>query len=118
MGYKKAAEALSKDFPDIESTVQGMFEAQFEQHLRHLIDTYGGSFTQARPSSPLIFAETDDDKVLYFLNERRFFDWAFKRFKYEDFTRMIFYKRIGNKYLQNAMSSSGRSYCAIDFAIA
>jgi cyclophilin family peptidyl-prolyl cis-trans isomerase len=115
--YKKAAEALANDRLDIAATCQGMFESQYEQQLRHLIDTYGGSFVQAKPSAPLIFAETDDDQVLYFLNEKRFFEWAFKRFKYEDHTRLIFYKSLGNKCLKNVRAASGRSYCAISFAI-
>lgn len=115
--YKKAAENLANDRLDVTATCTGMFETQYEQQLRHLIDTYGGSFIQAKPSAPLIFAETDDDKVLYFLNEKRFFDWAMKRFKYEDNTRIIFYKRIGNVALQKIREATGRSYCAVAFAI-
>lgn len=115
--YKKAAENLSMDRTDVACTVEGSFESQYEQKLRYVINKYGGPFQQARPSSPLIFVETDDDKVLYFLNERRFMEWAFKRFKYEDNTRLIFYKRIGNKELQAVRESSGRSYCAIGVTI-
>jgi len=111
--YKKAAENLSMDRVDVAAVVEGCFESQYEQQLRHLINKYGGPFLQAKPSAPLIFAETDDDKVLYFLNDKRFFEWAFKRFKYEDNTRHIFYKRIGNKQYQAVRESTGRSYCAI-----
>lgn len=113
--YKKAAENLSMDRTDVVASVEGSFESQYEQKLRHIVNKYGGAFMQAKPSSALVFAETDDDKVLYFLNERRFFEWAFKRFKYEDNTRLIFYKRIGNKAIQAVRDSSGRSYCAIGF---
>lgn len=115
--YKKAAENLAMDRIDVVATVEGSFESQYEQKLRHIVNKYGGAFMQAKPSSALIFAETDDDKVLYFLNERRFFEWAFKRFKYEDNTRLIFYKRIGNKSMQAVREASGRSYCAIGIAI-
>lgn len=115
--YKKAAENLSLDRPDVTATVEGSFESQYEQNLRFVINKYGGSFLQAKPSAPLIFAETDDDKVLYFLNERRFFEWAAKRFQYEDNTRMLFYKRIGNKAIQAVREASGRSYCALGVKI-
>jgi cyclophilin family peptidyl-prolyl cis-trans isomerase len=115
--YKKAAENLSLDRLDCAAVVEGMFESQYEQQLRHLINKYGGSFAQAKPSAPLVFAETDDDKVLYFLTEKRFFEWAFKRFKYEDNTRLLFYKRIGNKCIQAVREGSGRSYCAIGVTI-
>jgi len=115
--YKKAAENLSLDRPDVVATVEGSFESQYEQALRFVINKYGGSFLQAKPSAPLIFAETDDDKVLYFMNERRFFEWAFKRFQYEDNTRLLFYKRIGTKHIQAVREGSGRSYCALGVTI-
>jgi len=115
--YKKAAENLSQDRADVVAVVESCFESQYEQQLRHVINKYGGPFLQARPSAPLIFVETGDDKVLYFLNEKRFFEWAFKRFKYEDNTRLIFYKRIGNKAIQSAREATGRSYCAIGVTI-
>jgi cyclophilin family peptidyl-prolyl cis-trans isomerase len=111
--FKKAAENLSMDRIDVAANVEGCFESQYEQQLRHLINKYGGPFVQAKPSAPLIFAETDDDKVLYFLNDKRFFEWAYKRFKYEDNTRLIFYKRIGIKSLQAVREATGRSYCAL-----
>jgi peptidyl-prolyl cis-trans isomerase-like 6 len=115
--YKKAAETLSNERLDVIAKIEGMFDSQYEQKLRYLVDIYGGGFVQAKPSSALVYCETDDDKVLYFLNERRFFDWCTKRFKYEDNTRLIFYKHLGNKALQAVRSSSGRSYCALGFAI-
>lgn len=115
--YKKAAENLSADNGDVAAVVEGTFESQYEQNLRHVINKYGGSFMQAKPSAALVFAETDDDKVLFFLNEKRFFEWAYKRFRYEDNTRLIFYKRIGNKSIQATRENSGRSYCAIGVTI-
>lgn len=115
--YKKAAENLSLSRADVGATVEGTFESQYEQNLRYVINKYGGSFLQSKPSAPLIFAETDDDQVLYFLNERRFFEWAFKRFAYEDNTRLLFYKRIGNKNIQAVREASGRSYCALGVTI-
>jgi len=115
--YRKAAENLSLDRPDVAAVVEGSFESQYEQNLRYVVNKYGGSFLQCRPSAPLIFAETDDDKVLFFLDEKRFFEWAYKRFQYEDNTRVIFYKRIGNKQLQAVREQSGRSYAAISVAM-
>jgi len=81
------------------------------QKLRFVIGKYGGAFAQSKCSHPLIFAETEDE-VLYFMNEKRFLDWAYKRFQYEDHTRVIFYKRIANKALKAVKESTGRSYCA------
>jgi len=115
--YSKAATNLSMDRTDVVAKVEGSFESQYEQNLRRIIDTYGGSFLQARPSAPLIYIETDDDKVLYFLNDKRFFEWAYKRFQYEDNTRLIFYKRIANKHFQSVRDSTGRSYCAISLTV-
>lgn len=115
--YKKAAENLSVDRADVVAEVEGLFESQYEQRLRRIVDKFGGSFLQAKPSSPLIYVETDDDKVLYFLNDKRFLEWAFKRFNYEDNTRLIFYKRIANKHFQSVRADTGRSYCAISVTI-
>lgn len=115
--YKKAAENLSMDRMDVAASVEGFFEAQYEQQLRRLVSQFEGSFLQARPSAPCVFAETDDDKVLYFANDKRFFEWAYKRFAYEDNTRLIFYKRIANKSVQAQRDSTGRSYCAISVTI-
>merc|ERR1712061_637936 len=72
--------------------------------------------TQSKPSAALIFAETGDS-VLYFANDKRFFEWAAKRFQYKDNTRAIFYKRIGNKALVQEKEKSDRSYCAIGISI-
>merc|ERR1712190_487010 len=106
-----AAESLAQQYPLIDATVEGCFETQYEQRLKEIVAEFGGSFSQAKPSAPLVYAETEDS-VLYFLNEKRFFDWAFKRFKYEDNTRDVFYKNKGNKCLQGIRENSGRSYCA------
>lgn len=112
--YKVAAEHLAKERRGIECTVEGCFETQYEQQLRYLISKYGGSFVQAKPAYAIVFVETADS-VLYFANESRFLEWAFKRFKYEDKTRSVFYKRVGNKALKAVKDSSGRSYCALGF---
>jgi len=114
--YAKAALFLSQDRPNVECTVEGYFESQYEQKLRSIVNQYRSSFNQAKPSTALVFAETEDE-ALYFANQKRFFEWATKRFKYEDNTRLIFYKRIGNKALQGVKDATGRSYCALSFAI-
>mmetsp|Transcript_42427 Transcript_42427/g.98271 ORF Transcript_42427/g.98271 Transcript_42427/m.98271 type:complete len:329 (-) Transcript_42427:74-1060(-) len=114
--YKVAAEFLAQERRAVEATVCGSFETQYEQQLRYLISKHGGSFVQSKPSRPLIYAETEDS-VLYFLNQKRFFDWAFKRFKYEDNTRLIFYKCIGNKILKAVKEATGRSYCALGITV-
>eukprot|EP00929_Paragymnodinium_shiwhaense_P003361 TRINITY_DN103839_c0_g1_i1.p1 TRINITY_DN103839_c0_g1~~TRINITY_DN103839_c0_g1_i1.p1 ORF type:complete len:320 (-),score=98.88 TRINITY_DN103839_c0_g1_i1:160-1119(-) len=111
-----AAESLANDRCNIEAAVEGYFESQYEQQLKFIISKYGGSFAQSKPSAPLVFAESEDS-VLYFANEKRFFEWATKRFQYEDNTRLIFYKRVGNKALQAVKEKTGRSYCTIAFAI-
>lgn len=114
--YKVAAEYLASEFQAVEAHVQGFFETPFERQLRYIIGKYGGSFTQSKPSAPLVYVETDDS-VLYFLNEKRFFEWAFTRFKYEDNTRLIFYRRIGAKTMQKVKDETGRSYCTLSFKI-
>jgi hypothetical protein len=81
-----------------------------------IIAKYGGSFVQSKPSQPLVFAETEDS-VLYFANDKRFMEWAAKRFKYEDNTRIIFYKRVANKAHQAVKEKTRRSYCSIALAI-
>mmetsp|Transcript_69733 Transcript_69733/g.130192 ORF Transcript_69733/g.130192 Transcript_69733/m.130192 type:complete len:329 (-) Transcript_69733:121-1107(-) len=115
--YRVAAEHLATVRKDVKATIRGFLETQFEQHLRSVVNEYGGAFTQSKSSSALAFAETSDEKVLYFLNENRFFDWALKRFKYEDSTRLIFYKHLGNKAAEAVKASTGRSYCAIGITI-
>jgi len=112
-----AAEYLAGELPNLEATVEGFFETQFEQQLRYIVGKYGGSFNQCKPSAPVVFAETDD-AVLFFLNEERFMQWALKRFKYEDNTRLIFYKRISNKTLAGVKASTGRSYFSLSFQAA
>jgi cyclophilin family peptidyl-prolyl cis-trans isomerase len=114
--YRVAADFLSKDRPEVQATIQGFFETQYEQQLKYVVSTYGEGFRQAKPSAPLIFAETEDS-LLYFSTEKRFFDWALKRFGYEDKTRLVFYKRVGAKMLQKAKDSVGRSYCTLAFAV-
>lgn len=114
--YRVAAEYLAESKLNVTCSVEGYFETQYEQRLKAITRQYG-AFIQSKSRDPLIFAETDDEKVLYFLNNQRFFDWAFKRFKYEDKTRQIFYKRIGNKAMQSVMSETGRTYCALAFSI-
>lgn len=113
--YRVAAESLASQRRLVEATVEGFFETQYEQQLRQIKGKYGGSFNQSKSSAPLIFAETEE-AVLYFLNEKRFFEWAFKRFKYEDNTRLIFYKHIGSKMLKAVKDATGRSYCAISLS--
>ncbi|CAE8728781.1 unnamed protein product [Polarella glacialis] len=65
---------------------------------------------------PLVYAETQD-QILYFLNEKNFLEWAYQRFSYEDNTRLLFYKRIGNKSIKAVKDGTGRSYCAIGISI-
>jgi len=115
---RAAAEELARDRGHIKCTIEGLFEAQYEQKLRFIVGKYGGSFAQSKPEAPLIFAETDDS-VLYFQNEQRFFDWALKRFKYEDPTPtpLITYKEIGSQAVKAKKDQAGRSYCALAFAI-
>lgn len=55
--------------------------------------------------------------MLYFLNDKRFMEWAQKRFRYTDHTMSLFYSRIGNKALQAKKMSTGRSYCAFAFQV-
>lgn len=115
--YRVAAESLAQDRVDVLATVEGYFEAQYEQRLQQVVAEYGGAFAQAKPSAPLVYAEADDDKVLFFANDRRFLDWAFKRFNYEDNTRIIFYKRVASKAHKAQQATSGRSYCALGFQL-
>jgi cyclophilin family peptidyl-prolyl cis-trans isomerase len=114
--YKTAAESLAKERPEIQATVQGFFETQYEQQLKYIISTYGGSFSQATPDAPIIFAETDD-AMLYFADETRFFDWAFKRFDYEDHTGWTEYNAMGTKMYKEVQESMGRSYCALALTV-
>jgi len=115
--YRVAAEYLASERRNIQCTVQGYYESQYEQQLRYIIGQFGGSFAQSKPSAALIYAETDDS-VLYFANDKRFMEWAAKRFKYEDNTRIIFYKRVANKALSAQKAKSGRAHCSIGFQVA
>lgn len=114
--YRVAACFLAKDRPNIKTTVEGFFETQYERQHRYLVSKYGGSFSQSKSSSALIFAETDDS-ILFFVNEERFMQWAMKRFHYEDNTRLIFYKRVGQKARNKVKASTGRSYCSLSLQI-
>eukprot|EP00928_Gymnodinium_smaydae_P061339 TRINITY_DN45437_c0_g1_i1.p1 TRINITY_DN45437_c0_g1~~TRINITY_DN45437_c0_g1_i1.p1 ORF type:complete len:384 (-),score=112.24 TRINITY_DN45437_c0_g1_i1:163-1314(-) len=115
--YRVAAESLAEENRNVEATIEGFFETQYEQQLRQLIATYGASFAQCKPNAPIIFAETEES-ILYFATEQRFFDWALKRFKYEDHTRLFFYRRVAQKAFQQAQERSGRSYCSMAFSVA
>eukprot|EP00931_Biecheleriopsis_adriatica_P100087 TRINITY_DN7510_c0_g1_i3.p1 TRINITY_DN7510_c0_g1~~TRINITY_DN7510_c0_g1_i3.p1 ORF type:complete len:376 (-),score=78.88 TRINITY_DN7510_c0_g1_i3:307-1350(-) len=79
---KAAAEYLAAEREGVEAVVEGFFETPYEQHLRHMVSKFGGSFTQSHPSRPLVYAETDD-QVLYFTDANMFLEWTGKRFKYE-----------------------------------
>mmetsp|Transcript_127453 Transcript_127453/g.366593 ORF Transcript_127453/g.366593 Transcript_127453/m.366593 type:complete len:303 (+) Transcript_127453:115-1023(+) len=114
--YKNAATFLAGDRPNVEAVVEGFYETQFEQQVKLIVSTYGDHFNQCKPTAPIIFAETDEN-ILYFANEERFMQWAWKRFKYEDRTRLIFYKKLGMKARMQTRENSGRSYCAISVAI-
>eukprot|EP00933_Yihiella_yeosuensis_P054296 TRINITY_DN52695_c0_g1_i1.p1 TRINITY_DN52695_c0_g1~~TRINITY_DN52695_c0_g1_i1.p1 ORF type:complete len:317 (-),score=64.88 TRINITY_DN52695_c0_g1_i1:146-1096(-) len=113
---KAAAEYLAQSVDHVEATVEGFYETQYEQHLRYIIGKFGGSFTQSKPSAPLIYAETDD-QILFFASDKLFLEYIGKKYQYEDNTRIMFYKRIGNKALKTVKDSSGRSYCDISVSI-
>lgn len=114
--FRVAAEYLAEVRPEITCTVEAYFETQYEQRLKHIVAKYGSSFKQARPMHPLIYAETED-KLLYFASSKRFFDWAAKRFKYEDrTTEVLYHKTKGRDWMKKAKESSGRSYCTLTFA--
>lgn len=112
---KAAAEFLASERSNIEATIEGYFETQYEQQLKYIINQYGGDFAQSDSSAPLVFAETSDS-ILYFKDEKRFMDWAAKRFKYEVDTRFS-YEDIGNTALEAAKAKSERSYCALAFSV-
>lgn len=114
---KAAAEYIAVERPEVQTTVEAYFETQYEQRLKELIAEYGSSFKQSKPSGPLIFAETDDDQVLYFSTDKRFFDWAQKRFKYEDNSSLVIYRQRGGKALAAAKRGTGRSYVTLTLQI-
>lgn len=78
-----AATYLAGERPNIESVVEGFFETQYEQKVRQLVAGFGSAFSQCKTTMPVIYAETDEN-ILFFANEQRFMQWAWKRFKYED----------------------------------
>jgi cyclophilin family peptidyl-prolyl cis-trans isomerase len=114
--YKVAAEYLSQEFPHVEATVEGFFETQYEQQLKHLVRHYGGSFAQAKVNAPLVFAETPD-AILFFATGEKFLDWALRRFKYEDTTHKGIYRRVSALELEQVKQRSGRSYVSLGFNI-
>lgn len=113
---KVAAEHLAKTQKEVESTVQGCFETEFESHVRFNVRKYGGAFVRAKLMQPLVFAHTEDS-VLFFVDENLFMEWCKKRFDYEDHTSSIFYRHIGLKSYQAVKDKSGRSYASLNFAI-
>lgn len=113
---KAAAAHLAANIEHLEATIEGFFETQYEQHLRYTVAQFGGSFSQSKPSQPLIYAETDNE-VLYFPSDNKFLEWLGKRYAYEDNTQSMFYKDIGGKAVDSAKASSGRSYCAISISM-
>lgn len=113
---KAAVDFLSSEQETVEATVEGFFETQYEQHLKHLVAKYGGSFTQAKPSTPLIFAEAEE-QIMYFRSEKTFLDWAALTYKYEDNTSFTLYRRAGVKSIKASKEQTGRSYCALTVAI-
>lgn len=116
--YMRAAMYLSETKPNISSSAEAYFETQFEQRLNQIKRQLGGPFVQSKPSAALVWAECEDGTVLYFKDAQKFFDWAFKRFKYEDGTNRALYKRFGNKAHRAAMDKTGRSYVHLSFQIA
>mmetsp|Transcript_11071 Transcript_11071/g.29300 ORF Transcript_11071/g.29300 Transcript_11071/m.29300 type:complete len:696 (+) Transcript_11071:92-2179(+) len=111
---KKAVEYLAASQDHVQAIVQGYEETQYEQVVKRVVNMYDGPFRQSKPSSPLVYAETPDS-VLYFANEKRFLDWAYKLFRYEDRTRHPFYSKIGAKEHRQMRESNGRSYATIGF---
>lgn len=115
--YKAAVEYLAETRDNVSACVEGYFETQFEQRLRQIVKQYEGAFRQAKPTTAIIWGETDDNKVLYFGDPQKFFAWASKRFKYEDNTNRALYKRLANKAHRKAMEESGRSFATIAFQV-
>lgn len=113
---KAAADHLAAEHQSVKATVEAFFDTQYEQHLRHVVAHYGGSFSQAKASAPLAFVEADD-KILYFASDKWFLEWLLLRYKYEDTTSFLLYKRMGVKALQAAKEQSGRSCCALTIQV-
>ncbi|CAD7946738.1 unnamed protein product [Amoebophrya sp. A25] len=111
---RTAAEFLASTRSNVKATVEGYFETQYEMRLKKIAHTLGGAFFLAKPSSTLVYAIADDEKALYFNNMDRFMEWAEKRFKYEDSTSILLYKRMANKSQQQHYAKN-RKYCQLTF---
>ncbi|CAD7950460.1 unnamed protein product [Amoebophrya sp. A120] len=111
---RMAAEFLAQNRSNVRATIEGYFEAQYEIRLKKIAGSLGGAFFMCKPSNTLVYAIADDEKALYFANMDRFFEWAEKRFKYEDSTSMLVYKRLANKAQQQNFAKS-RRYCQVTF---
>jgi len=111
--YKEAAEALQEKWEQITAQVEGYFETQYEERLREIVQEFGGPFVQVSAKRALVFAETNEDQVLFFADEDKFFQWALKRFKYEDTTLREVYKRRANLENFQMLQSSQRSYVEV-----
>eukprot|EP00930_Biecheleria_cincta_P056025 TRINITY_DN4222_c2_g1_i1.p1 TRINITY_DN4222_c2_g1~~TRINITY_DN4222_c2_g1_i1.p1 ORF type:complete len:307 (+),score=72.30 TRINITY_DN4222_c2_g1_i1:86-1006(+) len=109
---KAAGEYLAAEKEGVECTVEGFFETQYEQHLRYIAASLGGSFAQAKPSEPLIYADMED-QVLYFANKSLFLEWAAHLYKYEDDAS----PRDASEAMKEEQQRSGRSYCALNISI-
>lgn len=115
---RAAVEWLAEAHSDrVTGEVEMYFEAQFEERIKELKLAYGGPVKQAKPSQPLIMATALNGVVLYFKGERDFYFWVLKRFKYEDTTNLIMYKRRALKDQLRAMMDSGRRYISLGFSL-
>merc|ERR550514_280144 len=116
--YARAVTYLAESKENISCRVEAYFETQFEQRLNQVKWQMGGAFVHwAKPSAALVWGECEDGTVLFFRDHQKFFDWAFKRFKYEDNTNRALYKRFGNKAHRAAMDATGRTYVNLSFQI-
>jgi len=113
---KAAAEFLAAEKEGVSATVEGFFQAQYEQHQRYVVDKYGGSFSQSEPGAALVFVETDE-QVIFFANQKNFVEWAGHKYNYEDNTSLSEYESMGSTALQAMKAGSGRSYCAVSVSI-
>jgi cyclophilin family peptidyl-prolyl cis-trans isomerase len=115
---KAAVEHLSATTSYVQCVVEPYFETQFELRLKQLVVQYGDAMKQAKALHPLIYAETHTKKILYFKTPESFFEWAHKRFRYEDTVNFLFYKRRANKAQLGRMIESGRRYATLGLSIA
>jgi len=113
--YQTAAEYLSAQYHNVEATVEGMYETQFEQKLREIASTHGGAFYGCKMCDPVFYVVTQQ-QILYFKNEICIMNWLRKNFLYEDRTLQCLYHCVGNKKLALSKSLSGHSFCAISFS--